>query len=624
MVFLPLLSFIILAASMALFSKRKIEITLPLTALVVIVTLYLSGLIGSLLIGLYLLWLATGIGIIYVVRQLIVNFTENHRLIIRPGLVVFLVVFVISVVWHRYDVVNTWDELAQWALAAKNSFILNTFANTPLSNKAFLDYPPAVELFHYFWTKTSMVFGDSSLYISMNMLIVSFLISALQEFSFKKYFRTIFAAVVILIAPYALYSWVYTRLLVDPLMGILFGWTLYIYYTNRKNLNRFIIFLLSFGVLVLPLIKVLGLFFAIMAIILIGIDRISLSPSGKKLKSLLRLLPLVISAFIAKLTWAHELSSFKIGNTFNYKYALSYHTLYPWQKQAFVNFYKSLFNYHAIKNTTQTSYYLGPFTTSAIVVIVLLTALTIWTLILYKRKGKAFFIGLIIGVIFYIIPLSFLYLLILSEGENTILSSFSRYINTYLIAILLLCVSLLLNKLANTAISHAKIIYSVLIILLLVVHIKLKETPLEWLNPQIAKRKMVLYSDRTKYNTDINQLRQYLPVNAVLHIFNGDIAGALYDLCPVKVNSPLWQSADFKWYRQFAKQLGYTHVFFEATYGSIETNNFKKNFDDLLLPGSNFKNYSLYEVIWENNKPMMRFIVQLKPFNIRIKPELTD
>ena len=188
------LSFMIIAAIIAIFSNRLIEETFPLAALSIIIVLFCSGFMGTLVIGLYLIWFVSSVGIIYIIYQLIINFRQTLRLVLRPGTVVFVVASIIFVWWHRYDAVNSWDELSQWALAVKNSFYLNTFANYPLSNKGYADYPPAAELFHYFWVKTCGEFKDSYLYVSMNVLIVSFLISTIQKYYFKNIPRTLLAA----------------------------------------------------------------------------------------------------------------------------------------------------------------------------------------------------------------------------------------------------------------------------------------------------------------------------------------------------------------------------------------------------------------------------------------------
>lgn len=613
---IPFLLFIVIAATIALLTNRRIEVTFPFAAIVFIVILFFSGLTGNLLFGLYTIWFLSGLGVIYIFWQLIKNFSKTTSLLFRPGLVLFIFAFVIFLFWHRYDIVNTWDELAQWGLAVKNSFLTNEFANSPLSNKSYLDYPPAVELFHYFWTKTCGVFKDSSIFISMNVLILSFLIPALQTFSFKNLSKTVFAAVVIVVIPYALYPWIYTLLLVDPLLGIIFGWVLYTYYSNRTNFTNFSIASLSLGVFTLPLIKQSGIFFAIIALILIIIDQIILLPKSEKVRSLWKLLPLVIAPMASKLLWSFELSSLNIGKTWNYNNVINYvqTSLLPWQRDGFVNYYKALFNYNILENTSQTVYNLGPFQVSAIVWIsIIFIFLTGIYLFLNNKKSKFFFIGLFVGAIIYVVTFSFIYLVSFGEGETSILSSFSRYLNSYFISILLFCVALLLIHFGNAPKIQAKKISIILFILLFLVNIPLNQTPFLWFDPNYSNAKIEEYNQRNIYKSYITQLLNYVPKNAVLHNFYGDIAGSRYLLCPIKVNSPLWQSSDFSWYRTFAKQLVYTHVFFGGIYGSVETEEFKNNFGDLFLPGSQIKDYSLYEVVWQNDIPMMKFIVQLKP-----------
>ncbi len=605
-------------------ANRRIEAAFPIAALLIIVVLFVNGLVGvlffsgfkgTLKIGLYSIWLASGVSTVYVIWQLIVNPRPTLRVLLGPGLVIVFLAFIIGVWWHRYDVVNTWDELSQWALAVKNSYLTNTFANTPLSNKYYPDYPPGADLFHYFWVKTCGEFGDSYLYVSMNMLIISFLVPALHDFSLKTPFRASIAAAVILIAPCALAPGVYTRITVDPLLGIIFGWVLYTYYKGRRKWDAFMVVSLSLGLFVLTIIKVTGMMFAIAAVLLIGMDTMILRSHAHGFRTVTRLAPLLVSPLTANFLWKSELSRFRIGSSWNFAGVLGIIQYPPqaWQREGFVNYYRALINYHAIQITSQTEYHLGPFTVSAIVWIVALAGILIGTALLYRWQGKAFLAGLFIGVIPYIFLLSFMYLTAFSEDEVAVLSSFNRYINTYLIAILLLCVSLVLDRFADLAGHGAMNMYIVLGVFSLMVSVPLNETPLAWLNPKYADEKMALYSSRMKYYSYINQLRPYLKEGAVLHIFNGGMAGFRYALAPIKVATPLSQAGDFAWYRRYAKELGYTHVFFEGTYGTVETDAFRREFGYLFLPGSEIKDYSLYEVVWKKHSPMMQYVVRLLP-----------
>jgi hypothetical protein len=618
MIFVTFFSFIAIASAIALLSNRKIELALPLASMSIIVILFFSGLADNLLIGLYLLWAISVAAMCFTVWKFITRFMSTRDLIIRPGLIVLATAFVIFVVWHRNDIVNTWDEMSQWAAAVKNSFILNKFACSPLSNKAYTDYPPAVELFHYFWQKTCGHYQDSTLYVSMNVLTVSFLIPALEKFSFKNLFRALTAAVVILLIPYTLYPLVYTHLFVDPLMGIVFGWVLYTYFGNREKFDAFTVVSASLGIFVLPIIKLSGMIFAIIPTVLIFIDSLIANPPREKLLSLLKVLPLTISALMSKFLWTQMLLSNKILDTWNFDGATEYiqKSLLPWQREGFINFYKAFFNYSVIKETSQTVYNLGPFEVSAFIWLLLLALFAIAILFLYKRKGKTFFTILFVGACLYIVSVSFLYMLSFGANEVSILSSFSRYINSYLVAILLLCVALLLKSFASDKTSQVKWKYAAISIVLLSTHVPINETPLAWFDAKFANSKISAYSRRIEYYDYLNQLNEYLPPNAVLHDFYGSISDSRYCLCPIKVPSPLWQSGDFEYFRTWAKQLGYTHVFFEGITGSVETEEFKNKFGDVFLLGSEIKDFSLYEVVWQNDVPKLKFVVQFGPIFI--------
>src|SRR6266511_4436528 len=153
-----------LSLSIAVIFRRKIEECIPVVVLSISTILFLSGMLNSLLVGLYIIWALSLISLLY----FIINYRKISLIdIATSGLLYFVGIFAISLLWHRYRVVKTWDELAQWALTVKNSFELDKFATVIESNAIYRDYPPASGLFHYFWMKVGNLFIDSRLYISM-------------------------------------------------------------------------------------------------------------------------------------------------------------------------------------------------------------------------------------------------------------------------------------------------------------------------------------------------------------------------------------------------------------------------------------------------------------------------
>ncbi len=613
-VFLPFIVFVSIASVFSCYFKKQIETTFPLTALTIILTLFVSGLLNNLLIGLWFIWIFSIFCFTYIFKLLVTDTARIIKWVLRPGLVVMMITMVVVYFWHYHDVVDNADELVQWALAVKNSYITNRFSCCPSFKGGFFDYPPAVELFHYFWLKTAGNFKDSYLFISMNVLIISFLISALQNFSFKSKKDLIIASLSLVTVPYVFYFWIYTNLSVDGLMGIVFGWLLYLYFIRRNRLDFFTIGSLSLGLFILLLIKsATSIIFAVIVLILITTDLVILVRKNHDKTLFIKLTPLFFFAFLSKWLWKKVLALNSVPPSWVFNMDTVHYiqtSLQPWQKQAFINFYKSIFNYRTLSNTSQIEYVLGPFKVSLIVWLMILLVLLIIISRLYKSRSKIFFILLYVGGVLYIPINSLFYLVLFGEGEDGILSSFSRYINTYLIGILLFCLSLAITRLAKSKKSEKRLIIFMLIFFLIVSWPPINYTPLALFNPVYRKKKERLYLKKLKYRKFVDRVVQHLPRDALLYAFYSSYEFRYY-IMPVKIASLTWQNFTFFEFEKTAKQKGYTHVFLEGYIDSVETDIFKKQFKRLFTPDSEIKNRGLYKVLWYNDTPRLKYLTQI-------------
>ncbi|MDR1243843.1 MAG: hypothetical protein LBJ79_01445 [Endomicrobium sp.] len=625
---LAFFAFIIVAMAMALFTNEVIEKSFPLTALSFITILFLSGFVGNLIVGLFVIYTCVSFSICYIIYKFSKNFKRSFDLIIRPGFIVILFLFPIALIWHRYPTF-VWDEKVQWALAVKNSFILDKFAACPLSNKSYASYPPALELFHYFWTKTCMAYKESSLFVSMNILTLSFLVSILHKFSWKYIFRGIVASTLAVVLPYTVFHGCffnltpYSTIFADPIMGIVFGWVLYTYFESRDKFNNTSFASISLGLFIIPIIKDTGILFSLGAIFLIFIDKISLlfkQYQSKVLKFynfkiiLIQIIVLLICSCLSRVLWSLLINYYGIRPQWSWSLNFCFSSLPAHRVAMFFNYFRGIFNYNVIKVVDSAKYFVGPFVVSPIVYIIMLIFLSAGLLHLYgngKRIEKIpFFLGLFAGLFLYMSFIFLVELLYFSDGEASLWHS--RYINTYMVAIFFLCVSLCLNKLAVSK-HPPKLVWFLVCMYLLSIHIPIKATPLKLLNRDamiIQKRANEKVENHKSY---LSKLKQYLPKDAILHCYGKDvdIGTTLAVIVPIKMATALWQSGDFSWYRTYCKILGYTHVFFENIIE--EKHMFRQKYSDLFIGGERaIKDYSLYKVEWIDEKPMLRYIITLK------------
>ena len=273
----PFAILIVLSAGISLFFKVRIESAIPSSILLVIAAIYLPALLGSLLIGAMLVWLLTIACVVYIGKCLVERQGDAAELLLRPGLVIFALTFVVAANSYRYSVVLYWDELRQWALSVRIAYFTNALQTEPGPFAVHAHYPPAMEIFNYFWMRSTGRFSDSSMFVSSSMATVAFLVSPLAVFD-RKDLRAVAIVIVLLIMPYALFAntlfnFAY-RLLVDPIMGIMFGWVLYFYYVNRRKLNVYVITSICAALFVLTLTKMDGIVFAYFAAIIILADNL--------------------------------------------------------------------------------------------------------------------------------------------------------------------------------------------------------------------------------------------------------------------------------------------------------------------------------------------------------------
>ena len=174
---IPLL-FIIGATGTALtFFKYRFEQILPLTLMASALTLYLSGLFGSLLPG---LWIVIVWACLFPVG-LLVTFLKDRDLFRRllsrfltPGFCIFLLLYLIVFILDYRRGLGWWDEYSHWAPMAKETFRLNAFFCSPGSALTFhMDYPPVVTLFEYLWCKLCGGYDVTFLYRSLHVLCFS-------------------------------------------------------------------------------------------------------------------------------------------------------------------------------------------------------------------------------------------------------------------------------------------------------------------------------------------------------------------------------------------------------------------------------------------------------------------
>lgn len=264
------------AGALAVCFGRQIEECLAPAALSAILLLYLCGLAGPLRLG-AILALLGGAGC---AGWLAWRFFRGDaaakqallRRLVTPGAVI-AGCMVFYIFWaHTGRAVVGNDEFSHWAFTVKQMLHWDALSVRHAEEMMFPSYPPATALWQYLFARWLPALAESYLYRAQDLLALALLLPFLAGYSWKRFGGALAGFLAVFLLPLAFYSGFYTDLCVDGLLGLLFAWTLWLWFGNDRRLDRFGLFCLCEGCAVLTLAKQSGLVFALAALDLIAWD----------------------------------------------------------------------------------------------------------------------------------------------------------------------------------------------------------------------------------------------------------------------------------------------------------------------------------------------------------------
>ena len=435
------------------FFRRDFADTLPLSAMGLILVLYLAGFLGALKAGVFLiLGLALLLYAISVPRLLkeksAKQFLKNH---FGAEGVYFIIIYVILVAlnvgrlaWHH-------DELSHWMTCVKAMTDIDDFAaNYALSDADFASYPPAMALFQYFFQKLHEIFDGAALfsewrpYAAFQLFCCALFFPAVKRLKYNKLWKPVLLAALLLI-PLVFYPDFFAAVLIDPVLGVMAGAAfMYLFLCEDTPLPEKTAYL-SMLCALLTLMKDAGIFFAVFAAaafavsVLIGLRK-SNTPQGEKprtaapLRSALTATIPLLSALAAKGSWKLILNRFATPLSFSAPLRLGeYLKIFfaggdaTWRGET-VKLYKA-----ALTNPGIYKIHEGITTSYLLVLLLLLAALAVFTVLRARKSknpGKTIFLSIILALqtVTYTFFLGAVYISKFSEIEATELACFDRYV----------------------------------------------------------------------------------------------------------------------------------------------------------------------------------------------------
>ncbi|NLL92227.1 MAG: hypothetical protein GX222_07430 [Ruminococcaceae bacterium] len=588
--YIALIIIFLMALGCASIFDCKIGKTMPLVVSIIICVELICGFLNHLEWGLYILiaFLIVCIGLI------VKDFRKISSRINFNVIFVLIVSLILLKIHHANTIAHTWDELAQWAVTVRYSYFTNWFAAHSGTNSIYPDYPPATAMFHYFWMKIGNNWQDNRLYISMGIMTISYLVPVLDEIKLKRKFRFFILTIdfVLVFIILAIFPKAYSRLTVDCIMGIIFAWLLYNVVLEE---NRYLkVASLTVGSFVLIMVKKSAIIFVIFVLIMWATNIII-----EKNKQWLYLLGTSLIAFIERGLWSIYVKNQGIATTFGI--SMKYREPHDWQKTAFANYFKALFDYSAVGNTSQTVFWINKIKVPTIIVIIALVLCGI-TIVNKNRRYKVYNIILFFELLLYVFLVSYLYLRSFGEGEVAILSSMSRYLGTFLLGNILFFIYIFIHD------NCFKDIKQLLpfILLCFVPNLDPKYLFTNSLIPRYQQETQLVAERYSKYEKKALFIQTNVDEGSRIHVFNGSIADMNYILTPMKVTSPLWQSGEFGWFESYSHR--YDYVFFDNVYGTVETDSFSEQYVHLFYPDSPILDYGLYKVMYVDEHPKLYYL----------------
>ena len=421
---------------------KKIEETLPYTFIGIVIFLFLMGLIKLLRIGVYIIVFLSLLAVIYSIIKFIKSKEKKEILlkIFSPGYVIFIISFIFICIYHHGRLLNGWDEFTHWGDVVKMMYTMNDYSTNPASLSAASTYLPGISLFQYFWQVLLGSYTEGYLYVSSQVLFMSFLLPFTKDFKWNQPVKIIISLITYIIFPIIMYLPFYKSIYVDCILGVIFGFNLATIYLNRNTFNKEAVLKISLSLIMLSLAKDIGIVLGFICLYIVFVFVIISEIKKKKfsIKDFYPLIIFIIANFLFYFLWQLKISidsnalSTTLTDTPNLEFVIN-------SLLGIGDLYGTGVRDAFFEKCTQYPIIGGFLKLDSVTILLLLLCLFIF---IYKNEGKkdvlaiSWIVNVIIGVIGYLFLLLVLYLWKFGEYEAVRLASWNRYAATIFIGAL--------------------------------------------------------------------------------------------------------------------------------------------------------------------------------------------
>lgn len=426
------------AFSLSYLIRSSLLISLPTAVFAITAALYVFGIFNILLVGFWVVLaviaLATGLSLALLIRER--GLLSHLKSLLSPGLAIFVSLALFSFLLTRGMQLSSWDEFSHWGTIVKATFLFDAVGPYNPVELGFRSYPPSLSLFEYFVTKLGGAWLEGNIFWAYQLITWSLFTPFLAQLTWRRWGQLIAVVPIVLIAPLAFFNSLNVTL-IDPLLGMLFGYALAIAYVGNVLQWRLALHV-GLAIFMLTLAKDAGTFMAALVVVLylvrlLAAKRVSSEEWSWKRFAILASIPTLTLVF-SNQSWAAlvrarvEAPAFSnpidIGAFFG---ALNGEGPAYW-REILSTFGFGISNY--------------PINNDGALAVPQLQLICLFGLVLAgfewlvsRRMGRRFGLAslgtVIIGAVVYTYGLLVLYLFRFGEYEAVRLASFERYLGTY-------------------------------------------------------------------------------------------------------------------------------------------------------------------------------------------------
>lgn len=416
----------------AVFFDRDMEETIPVAVYIYMLLLYVAGICGIIahtveFLILYILSGSVFFAILSVIKYKKSVLSAAGKKLRTPGVWIFLILCIISVLFSYHMRVTNWDDLHYWAIFSKDMFVINGVPAGAMNSSLYRDYFPIVQYLYFCVFKMFANYRESYMFATNYVLL---LISMLPFFRrYEKQSMTQYICMVVTGAAMpAICSYqMFHCLGVDIIMTFLFGQALIYIYDKKRDVFYHIRFLAV--TLVLTMSKTTGLIFAAIAIAVFAVENFR-----PKIKAVLPALSIAACNLVFYFSWKMFCSlrgnTSYLSDNLNSNISKGNGWGFPDYTASTI---KEFFGALAVKHLND-----SPVGLSALGMAVIGAVVFIICIKNCSDRVRRLVEGLVLvcGMAGYLAVMIYIYLFVFEKWEADSLSSFDRYIITFFGAIL--------------------------------------------------------------------------------------------------------------------------------------------------------------------------------------------